>query len=167
LRWSSRIIDWRCKRYPRRFQPREPSAFIRYRKDITDADGAEILRLVSWRLLLGGCCGIIVSEGENARHGEQITRAFLTACFAIIVIGTGGYFVLDSMQKPSGVAFSTEAARIIPQWSWRSVFRKGGTGDSAGQTTMNAREAHGVWVEECGPRSIWQWIFVDFGTPEG
>jgi hypothetical protein len=42
---------WQCKQYPGRFQPGEPSAFIRYRKDITDADRAELLRLVSWRLL--------------------------------------------------------------------------------------------------------------------
>jgi hypothetical protein len=107
------------------------------------------------------------SREESARYGEQIMRAFLMACFAIIVIGTGGYFFLDSMQKPSGVAFSTEGARIIPQWSWRSVFRRGGTGDSAAQTAKNALEARGAWAEECEPRSTWQWIFVDLGTPQG
>jgi hypothetical protein len=92
-------------------------------------------------------------------------RAFLTACFAIIVIGTGAYFFLDSVQKPSGIAFSTESARINPEWSWRSVFR--GTGDSAAQTATNVREARSSWAEECEPRSTWQWIFVDLGTPQG
>lgn len=94
-------------------------------------------------------------------------RAFLTACFAVIVIGTSGYFFLDSMQKPSGIAFSTEGARIIPQWSWRSVFRQGGTGGSAAQTATNALQVRTAWVYDCEPRSTWQWIFVDLGTPEG
>jgi hypothetical protein len=94
-------------------------------------------------------------------------RAFLTACLAMIVIGTGGYFFLDSMQKPSGIAFSTESARIDPQWSWRSEFRQAGTGNSATQTAMTVPEARSAWAEECELRSTPQWIFVDLGTPKG
>src|ERR1700730_17640417 len=92
-------------------------------------------------------------------------RAFLTACFAIIVIGTGAYFFLDSVQKPSGIAFSTESARINPEWSWRSVSR--GTGDAAAQSAGWRARARASWADERGPRSTWQWIFVDLGTPQG
>src|SRR5271156_4155431 len=94
-------------------------------------------------------------------------RAFFTACLAIIVVGTGGYFFLDTMQKPSGIAFSTESTRINPQWSWRSEFRQGGTGATATQTGMNGLEARGAWADEGELRSTWQWIFVDLGTPRG
>jgi len=94
-------------------------------------------------------------------------RAFLTACLAIIVIGTGGYFFLDTMQKPSGIAFATDATRINPQWSWRSVFRQSGTGATATQTVMNGLEARSAWADECELRSTWQWVFVDLGTPRG
>ncbi len=76
-------------------------------------------------------------------------RAFLLACLAIIVIGIGGYFLLDSMQQPTGVAYTTDGARIATNWSWR-------------EPTM--RTAHG---DECDARKSWQWIFVDFGDPAG
>jgi hypothetical protein len=71
----------------------------------------------------------------------------LTACLAIIVIGTGNYFLLDTMQKPSGIAFSTEGARIDPQWSWRFVFRPAATGASATQTAANVPAAPGELLE--------------------
>jgi hypothetical protein len=96
------------------------------------------------------------SRGETV-DTEKIMRAYLTACLAIVVIGTGGYFFLDTMQTPSGIAFSTDAARINPQWSWRSVFLQAGTGP----------DATSEWVQACELRSTWQWIFVDLGTPHG
>ena len=48
-------------------------------------------------------------------------RAFLTACFALIILGAAGYFFLGAMQDPAGFAFSTQSARITPNWAWRSV----------------------------------------------
>jgi hypothetical protein len=81
-------------------------------------------------------------------------RAFLLACLAIVVIGAGGYFFLSDMQQPSGVAYSTEGARIDTSWAWRSV--SGPTGAS-----------EGAQAKECDPRKTWQWIFVDFGRPDG
>jgi hypothetical protein len=70
--------------------------------------------------------------------------AFIAACLAFVVFGAGGYFVLNEVQQPSGAAFSSGAARIDPNWSWRA------TGDKS-----------------CEPRESWEWFFVDFGTPEG
>jgi hypothetical protein len=69
-------------------------------------------------------------------------RAFLLACLAIVVIGIGGYFFLSSLQQPTGVANTSDAARITTNWSWR-------------RPTANS--------SECDAHKWWQWIFVDFG----
>ena len=71
-------------------------------------------------------------------------RAFLLACVAIIVLGAGGYFLLDSMQQPTGFAYTTDGTRIAMNWSWREP-------------------SNGA----CDTRKSWQWIFVDLGTPDG
>jgi len=84
-------------------------------------------------------------------------RAFLTACLAIVVIGGGGYFFLGSIQQPSGVAFATSGARINPNWSWRAVSNP----TTPGEPTVK------IAVGECDMRKTWQWIFVDFGSPDG
>ena len=73
-------------------------------------------------------------------------RAFLLGCFAILVVGAAGYFVLDALQQPSGAAYTTDGARIDPSWSWR-------------QTATAA--------QPCEPRRVWQWFFVDFRHPNG
>lgn len=85
-------------------------------------------------------------------------RAFLVACLAVIVIGTGGYFFLNAMQEPTGVAYATDGARIDTNWAWRSV----STSTSASEPATKAAQA-GV----CGMRKTWQWFFVDFGRPDG
>ena len=41
-------------------------------------------------------------------------RAFLVACLAIVIVGTGGYYGLNTIQQPTGVAYSTDGARISP-----------------------------------------------------
>jgi hypothetical protein len=76
-------------------------------------------------------------------------RAFLLACLAIVIIGAGGYFFVNSMQEPSGVAYTTTGARINTSWAWRS------TGIKEPVTAS----------EECDMRKPWGWIFVDFGKP--
>lgn len=73
-------------------------------------------------------------------------RAFIVSCLAVVVIGAGGYFFLNTMQQPTGVAYTTDGARISPDWAWRS---------------------NGSTTEECDARKSWQWIFVDLGTPDG
>lgn len=76
-------------------------------------------------------------------------RAFLLACVAIVVIGAGGYFLLDSMQQSTGAAYTIDGARIATNWSWR-------------EPTTKPRQNN-----ECDARKSWQWIFVDFGHPAG
>jgi hypothetical protein len=75
-------------------------------------------------------------------------RAFLVACLAVVVIGAVGYFSLNSVQKPTGAAYTTEGARIDPSWSWRRI-----------SSVATARP--------CEPRTSWQWFFVDFRRPAG
>jgi len=90
-------------------------------------------------------------------------RAFLLACLAIVVVGAGGYFTLASLQQPSGVAFATDAARINPQWTWRSIFRK----DAAPENSAGIPRAPSELVDACEVRTASQWIFVDLGRPNG
>ncbi len=75
-------------------------------------------------------------------------RAFLVACLAFVVIGAGGYFALNAVQKPTGAAYTTDSARIDASWSWRKA-----------STTAAA--------QSCEPRQLWQWFFVDFRDPHG
>jgi hypothetical protein len=84
-----------------------------------------------------------------------IVRAFLAACVVIIVLGTGAYFGLNTLQKPSGVAYATDGVRIDPQWSWRSA------APQAGAVTQGAPS------EDCDVRTAGQWIFIDFGILRG
>jgi hypothetical protein len=91
-------------------------------------------------------------------------RAFLVACLAIVVIGAAGYFSLNAMQKPSGVAYATDGARINPKWTWRRVFHR--PRNPRTETAMNIPEPGGL-AEECDVLTTYQWIFVDFGAPNG
>lgn len=75
-------------------------------------------------------------------------RVYLAACLALLVVGVGGYFAVNAVQQPSGAAYSTDAARIDPSWSWRDT-----------STTTPPRP--------CEPRKLWQWFFVDFRDPAG
>lgn len=75
-------------------------------------------------------------------------RAFLVACVAFIAVGAGGYFTLNAVQNSTGAAYSTNSVRIDPSWSWR-------VGTSAAPP------------QQCAPRKIWQWFFVDFRDPKG
>jgi hypothetical protein len=93
-------------------------------------------------------------------------RAFLAACLGIIVIGIGGYFAINTLQKPTGIAYSTGGARISPQWSWRSVLDDGHASPAATGAAIKTSEAAND-TEACEVRTPWQWIFVDFGKPEG
>lgn len=92
-------------------------------------------------------------------------RAFLAACLAIVVIGASSYFALGALQQPTGVAYTTGAARISPHWSWRAVFRDTKASGPAAKTGMVTAEEPGEL--DCNTRTAWQWIFVDFGRPEG
>jgi hypothetical protein len=75
-------------------------------------------------------------------------RVFFGAFVGTILLAAACYFLLNEMQKPSGIAYKSESARIEPSWSWRSAL----TGSSA---------------TPCEARKTWQWFFVDFRRPNG
>ena len=85
-------------------------------------------------------------------------RVYVAACLAIVVICIAGYLALTTIQEPTGIAYATDGARISPQWVWRSVL------DASGESEPTRKTAAG---QECSVRKPWQWIFVDFGRPEG
>ena len=69
----------------------------------------------------------------------------------MVVIGVSGYFFVNTMQQPTGVANTADSARIRTSWVWRSpVTREPDTPS-----------------EECDMRKPWGWFFVDFGRPRG
>jgi hypothetical protein len=92
-------------------------------------------------------------------------RVYLVACLAILILGTGGYFFLDSLQQPTGFAYTTDGARITPDWSWRSVLVSRRA--TAAKGTMEPPAAPSTLNGECDVRAAYQWIFVDFGDPKG
>jgi hypothetical protein len=85
-------------------------------------------------------------------------RVYLVACLAIVVICVGGYFALNTIQEPTAIAYTTGAARISPHWAWRSVLSPLGASEPTTETATS---------QECNTREAWQWIFVDFGKPDG
>jgi hypothetical protein len=108
-----------------------------------------------------------VSRRDTFDLGGFAMRAFLAACLAIVIIGAGSYFALSTLQQPTGVVYTTDGARISTQWSWRAVFRQATTSGSAVKTGKVTPEAPGELADDCNMRTSWQWIFVDFGSPEG
>jgi len=75
-------------------------------------------------------------------------RAFIAAFGGTVLLGVACYFLLNAMQKPSGIAFRSESARIEPSWSWRTALR-------------------GSNSTPCQARKTWQWFFVDLRRPAG
>ncbi len=75
-------------------------------------------------------------------------RAFLLACATYILVGAGTYFSLNTLQEPSGDAYTRQTARPDPGARWRFV-----------TTTSPA--------ETCKQRTVSEWFFVDFGNPAG
>jgi hypothetical protein len=70
-------------------------------------------------------------------------RSFITACVVAIVLGVAGYFAVNTVQRPSGVVYTTEGARIEPSWSSRHPV----------QTAS---------LENCNVTRSWRWIVLDF-----
>jgi hypothetical protein len=90
-------------------------------------------------------------------------RVFLAACLAIVLLAVGGYFAANAMQRLSGVAYTTEGARINPSYSWRRMFAKQKQAP-AGQAGMTVPAAHDGMADECDVSTTWRWILVDFSS---
>jgi hypothetical protein len=88
-------------------------------------------------------------------------RVFLIACLATVILAVGGLFALASVQRPAGVAYTTEGARISPSWSWRQmVTRAKAAPSNTGSMTM--AQSNETMAEDCNATSAWSYIMVDF-----
>jgi hypothetical protein len=87
-------------------------------------------------------------------------RVFLISCLAIVVLAIGAALALNSVQKPAGIRYTTEGARIHPAWSFRQVFSRP---KKAPQTVAMAMPtSDNLDVEGCEVPSAWSLILADF-----
>lgn len=96
-------------------------------------------------------------------------RAFLISIATMIVIAVVSVFVLGSLQKSSGVAYSTSGTRVsssymrrIAQATMENVGLKTNVTNSGGLNigSMTGREDEAT----CQDISAWQAIFIDFSN---
>ena len=95
-------------------------------------------------------------------------RAFLAAFAAAIILAACGVLALGAIQKPAGVAFSTDGARIDPHWSWRQHFRRSWRNPPPATVIPQSPEERAAARARLGPEgceepNAYRWIFVDFG----
>ena len=51
-------------------------------------------------------------------------RVFLIALLATVVIAVISIFALNTAQRTTATAYTTEGARTNPAWSWRRLIKK-------------------------------------------
>jgi hypothetical protein len=86
-------------------------------------------------------------------------RVFLIALLATFVLGAGSVVALNTAQKLTGAAYTTEGARIKQSWSTRRMLAK------QGPTGGDMRPGQGdTGAESCDVASTWRWILVDFSS---
>ncbi len=99
-------------------------------------------------------------------------RVFLAAVLAAIILAFGALFALNTAQRTSAAAYSTEGARINPAWSWRQVLRRSVNQAAVGQKmapgarvspSSMAIEGGNESADACEQASALRWLFVDFG----
>ena len=89
-------------------------------------------------------------------------RVFLFSCLAVVVLALGAFLTLNAAQKPTGVRYTTEGARISPSWSIRQVFSRQKTAPKT--VAMAMPTADSVADENCDVTSAWAMIAADFGN---
>jgi hypothetical protein len=87
-------------------------------------------------------------------------RVFLISCLSALVLAIGGLMLLSSLQKPAGVAYATDGARISPGWSWRQVVSR--LKGSPTNKSMSLPGGDEAMAEGCDVSSTWSYILVDF-----
>lgn len=91
-------------------------------------------------------------------------RAFVVACLAVLIIGVGSLFTLNSFQRPAAAAYSTDGARINPKWSWRNLLRRKPPSASQGVNVAGLQGGPGGEQDDCAQETALAWLFVDFGS---
>ena len=88
-------------------------------------------------------------------------RAFLAACLAIVVIAVAGYFATSVAQRLSGVAYTTEGARIKQSWTYRRLSSRAAPGGHGMAMPTGASN-----LADCDVSTTLQWIMIDFGASD-
>jgi cytoskeletal protein CcmA (bactofilin family) len=78
------------------------------------------------------------TEEEPTQLRRTGMQAFLGACIAIIAIGVMSHFALSALQRPTGLAYTTDSVRIDPGWIERST-QLAWTEPLAGPESTNVR----------------------------
>jgi hypothetical protein len=89
-------------------------------------------------------------------------RVFLISCLAVVVLAVGAFLTLNAVQKPTGTRFTTEGARINPNWTFRQMFTK--TKAAPKTVAMAVPAADNVGEEGCDVSSAWSLILADFSN---
>ncbi len=89
-------------------------------------------------------------------------RAFLAACLAIVVIAVAGYFATSVAQRLSGVAYTTEGARIKQSWTYRRLSSRAAPGGHGMAMPTGASNL----ADDCDVSTTLQWIMIDFGASD-
>jgi hypothetical protein len=84
-------------------------------------------------------------------------RVFLIALLVTFVLGAGSVVALNTAQKLSGAAYTTEGARIKQSWSTKRMMAR--PAPAGGSMTVGAGD---TGAESCEVASTWRWIFADF-----
>ena len=95
-------------------------------------------------------------------------RVFLIALLATVVIAVVSLFALNTAQRTTATAYTTDGARTNPAWSWRRMIKKdlakagmkANTGGKVDPASMQGEdEQPGAACEQYGAL---KWMFVDF-----
>jgi hypothetical protein len=89
-------------------------------------------------------------------------RVFLISCLAVVVLAVGAFLTLNAVQKPTGTRFTTEGARINPNWTFRQMFTRAKTGPKT--VAMAVPTSDNVAEGECDVSSAWSLILADFSS---
>jgi hypothetical protein len=87
-------------------------------------------------------------------------RVFLISCLAVVVLALGAFLSLNAVQKPTGVRYTTEGARINPGWSFRQIFTK----PAPKTVAMAMPTSEGMADNNCDVSSAWALILADFSS---
>jgi hypothetical protein len=89
-------------------------------------------------------------------------RVFLAACLAIVILAAAGYFATSMAQRLSGVAYTTEGARIKQSWTYRRIANRAAPTGHGMAVPVGASNI----AEDCEVSTTLQWIMIDFGVAE-
>jgi len=105
--------------------------------------------------------------------GGTKMRVFLIALLATVILAVGSLFALNTAQRTTATAYTTEGARTNPAWSWRRMIRKSADQGKVGQVVNTSARVDPAGMrreddestgagDACEQAGALKWMFVDF-----